>query len=80
MATTINMPFAKNDRALDPGEGCWKEALVIRVLPKALQSSRASVIPRFYGSVKATSESPRVVPNFPCPPAAITTYCLPFSW
>src|SRR6516225_7568306 len=30
-----------------------------------------------YGSANATSASPSLVPSLPCPPAAITTNCLP---
>jgi len=30
-----------------------------------------------YGSANATTESPSLVPSLPCPPAAITTNCLP---
>jgi len=42
------------------------------ISPRRTPSSRQ-------GSAKATMASPRVVPRLPLPPAAITTYCLPFS-
>ncbi len=41
----------------------------------AASASRPRARP--YSRAKATSESPSVVPSMPCPPAAITTNCLP---
>lgn len=32
-----------------------------------------------FGTANATTESPIFVPSFPCPPAQITTYCLPLN-
>src|SRR5262249_40409288 len=46
-------------------------------LPAHLRLSQPHAVHQ--GSANAISESPRVVPSLPCPPAAMTTYCLPFS-
>jgi hypothetical protein len=43
-----------------------------------LSKTRPSQI-YFFGNANATNESPDFVPSFPPPPAAIATYCRPFT-
>src|SRR4029077_10819812 len=44
-----------------------------------LNENRSSMQPRgrSYSNTNAKTKSPCLVPNFPCPPAAITKYCFP---
>ena len=59
------LPGTRTPRSLPVG-------LVQQVLRQGRCRTRVS-----YGSANATSASPSRVPSLPCPPAAITTNCLP---